>query len=109
MTTSNAMKALLAGMATVALVGTAVAQGNPPTTASPNPATGAGQQSSQNTPMGTTGTSGGSNAGSASSAASGSKAGSSGTSGASMGASGAGDTSAAAGGTNRRPARADRN
>lgn len=36
--------------------GAAFAQGNPPTTASPNPATGAGQQTQQGTPMGSTGT-----------------------------------------------------
>jgi hypothetical protein len=59
MTASNTLKTLLAGLATVAVVGTAVAQGTPPTTASPNAATGAGQQSSQGTPMGTTGVGGG--------------------------------------------------
>lgn len=55
MTASKTLKTLLAGLATVAVVGTAVAQGTPPTTASPNAATGAGQQSTQSTPMGTTG------------------------------------------------------
>ncbi|MFN3437492.1 MAG: proteophosphoglycan ppg4 [Acidovorax sp.] len=59
MTASNTLKTLLAGLATVAVVGTAIAQGTPPTTASPNAATGAGQQSSQGTPMGTTGVGGG--------------------------------------------------
>ncbi len=59
MTASNTLKTLLAGLATVAVVGTAMAQGTPPTTASPNAATGAGQQSSQGTPMGTTGVGGG--------------------------------------------------
>lgn len=59
MTASNTLKTLLAGLATVAIVGTAVAQGTPPTTASPNAATGAGQQSTQGTPMGTTGVGGG--------------------------------------------------
>ncbi|MBU0748808.1 MAG: proteophosphoglycan ppg4 [Gammaproteobacteria bacterium] len=59
MTASNTLKTLLAGLATVAVVGTAVAQGTPPTTASPNAATGAGQQSTQGTPMGTTGVGGG--------------------------------------------------
>lgn len=54
MTASNTFKTLLAGLATVAVVGTAVAQGTPPAPA-PNAATGAGQQSSQATPMGTTG------------------------------------------------------
>lgn len=105
MTASNALKSLLAGIATVAVVGTAIAQGNPPTTASPNPATGAGQQSSQNTPMGTTGTATGNNSNSAASGAGAAP----GTSGASMGASSSADMGAATGGTNRRPARADRN
>ena len=59
MTASNTLKTWLAGLATVAVVGTAMAQGTPPTTASPNAATGAGQQSSQGTPMGTTGVGGG--------------------------------------------------
>lgn len=59
MTASNTLKTLLAGLATVAVVGTAMAQGTPPTTASPNAATGAGQQSTQGTPMGTTGVGGG--------------------------------------------------
>lgn len=59
MTASNTLKTLLAGLATVAVVGTAMAQGTPPTTASPNAATGAGQQSSQGTAMGTTGVGGG--------------------------------------------------
>ena len=59
MTASNTLKTLLAGLATVAVVGSAMAQGTPPTTASPNAATGAGQQSSQGTPMGTTGVGGG--------------------------------------------------
>lgn len=59
MTASNTLKTLLAGLATVAVMGTAMAQGTPPTTASPNAATGAGQQSSQGTPMGTTGVGGG--------------------------------------------------
>lgn len=58
MTASNSLKAFIAGFATVAVVGTAIAQSNPPSPANPNPATGAGQQSSQNTPMGSTGTQG---------------------------------------------------
>ena len=60
MTTSKFIKSLIAGAAAVALVGTAVAQGTAANPAVKNPATGAGQQSSQNTPMGTTGTPGGS-------------------------------------------------
>lgn len=59
MTASNLMKALMAGATAVALVGTAMAQGSPPNPAIKNPAIGAGQQSSQQTPMGTTGTPGG--------------------------------------------------
>ncbi|RYF43305.1 MAG: proteophosphoglycan ppg4 [Comamonadaceae bacterium] len=42
--------------ATLALASAAMAQGTPPNAAVPNPATGAGQQSQQGTPMGTTGT-----------------------------------------------------
>ena len=56
-----ALKTSVAALA-IAGAGFAVAQGNPPTTASPNPATGAGQQAQGtqgtqgSTPMGTTGT-----------------------------------------------------
>jgi hypothetical protein len=56
MTASTTIKALFAGVATVALIGTAMAQGNPPNPAVKNAPSGAGQQSSQQTPMGTTGT-----------------------------------------------------
>lgn len=56
MTASTQFKGLLAGFAAVALIGTAMAQGNPPNPAVKNAPEGAGQQSSQNTPMGTTGT-----------------------------------------------------
>jgi hypothetical protein len=45
------LAALLMGAASIA-----TAQGNPPNTTSPNPATAAGQQTQQGTPMGTTGT-----------------------------------------------------
>lgn len=107
MTASNALKTLFAGLATVAVVGTAVAQGTPPTTASPNAATGAGQQSSQNTPMGTTGTAGGS-AG-ATGAAAGSTTAPSSPSGSTMGSGSSTDTMSGSGGTTARPARADRN
>ena len=58
MTASQQLKGLLAGLATVAVVGTAVAQSAPPNSGVANPATGAGQRSTQNTPMGTTGTPG---------------------------------------------------
>ena len=56
MTTSQQFKGLLAGVAAVALIGTAMAQGNPPNPAIKNAPEGAGQRSSQNTPMGETGT-----------------------------------------------------
>lgn len=49
--TAPLLAALLMGAA-----GLAMAQGNPPNTSSPNPATGAGQQTQQGTPMGATGT-----------------------------------------------------
>lgn len=107
----HSLKALLAGFATVALVGTAVAQSTPPTTSSPNPATGAGQQSTQNTPMGSTGTQAGGGAASGTTAGSGaSSSGTSGSTGSSMGSgttSGSMSDSGAA--TTSRPARADRN
>lgn len=49
---------LIAGAIAVAFAGggLAIAQSNPPTTMGADPATAAGQQSSQATPMGTTGT-----------------------------------------------------
>ena len=103
----HSLKALLAGLATVALVGTAVAQSTPPTTANPNPATGAGQQSTQNTPMGTTGTqAGGGTAGSATATG----AGTSGAANANMGSTTpSGSTADSGAATTSRPARADRN
>lgn len=60
MTSSKLIQSLVAGAAAFALVGTALAQGTAANPAVKNPATGAGQQSTQNTPMGTTGTPGGS-------------------------------------------------
>lgn len=56
MTASKQFKGLLAGVAAVTLIGTAIAQGNPPNPAVKSAPVGAGQQSSQQTPMGTTGT-----------------------------------------------------
>ncbi|MFC5498886.1 proteophosphoglycan ppg4 [Caenimonas terrae] len=56
MNASRHLKTLLAGAAAVALIGTAMAQGNPPNPAVKSAPVGAGQQSTQNTPMGTTGT-----------------------------------------------------
>ena len=58
---STILKTLVAGLAT-ATVAFAFAQGNPPNPAAANPAIGAGQRSSQGTPMGTTGTPTGSGA-----------------------------------------------
>lgn len=58
MTASTQLKSLIAGLATVAAIGTAVAQSTPPNPNVTNPAVGAGQQSSQDTPMGTTGVQG---------------------------------------------------
>lgn len=91
MTVSNKLKGLLACMATLAFAGTALAQGNPPNPAVKSAPVGAGQQSSQQTPMGTTGTpAGGSTA-----------AGSSGTSGtaATTGSTNTGSTTAGSTGT----------
>ena len=53
---THSIKMAMAAVALTSAAGFAIAQGNPPTTSSPNPATGAGQQTQQNTPMGTTGT-----------------------------------------------------
>lgn len=57
---SITLKALVAAAAVTTTL--AFAQGTPPNTAVANPAQGAGQRSTQNTPMGTTGTPGGSGA-----------------------------------------------
>lgn len=89
----------------LAAAGTAFAQGNPPTTAPPNPATAAGQQSPAGGPMGTMGTTPQNN----SASRSGGTAGSAPTSG-SMSTGSSNDTTAM--GSNSgptRPARADRN
>ena len=58
MTASTQFKSLLAGAFAVALMGTAMAQGNPPNPAIKSAPIGAGQQSTQKTPMGETGTPG---------------------------------------------------
>lgn len=115
MTASNLLKSLLTGVATLALAGAAVAQSTPPTTASPNAATGAGQQSTQNTPMGATGTPGANtgtgatggtgSAGNTGTGATGSGSGSA--AGSSMGSGSSTDSGSMSGST--RPARADRN
>jgi hypothetical protein len=120
MIASKQLKGLLAGIAAVALVGTAMAQGNPPNPAVKSAPTGAGQQSSQQTPMGTTGTPTGSGAATTGSTASGSSSttGSSASSGSTsggtaMGATSSGATSdtsmASSGGKSKRRMRADRN
>jgi len=51
----NRTSSLIAAL-TLGTAGIAFAQGNPPTTAPPNPATAAGQQNPVGGPMGTTGT-----------------------------------------------------
>lgn len=133
MTASTSLKNVLAGIAAVAVMGTAIAQGTPPTTSSADPATGAGQRSTQNTPMGSTGTPGanaGGNAGATGAGATGagstnmnssnnnsgmqgSTAGSArtndttGTQGSNMGSTRTNDSTTMA--QNTRPARADRN
>jgi hypothetical protein len=126
--TSIKFKGVLAGLAAVAVVGAAVAQGNPPNPAVKDPATGAGQQSTQGTSMGatgtpapsgtalgagsTTGSTGGTTAGSASSGSSLSSDTRSSTTGSSLGGSstmGASSSSDVSGSTGSRAARADRN
>ncbi|MFY3383542.1 proteophosphoglycan ppg4 [Paracidovorax sp. MALMAid1276] len=105
MTASTSLKTVLASIAAVAVVGTAIAQGTPPTTSSADPATGAGQRSTQNTPMGSTGTPVGSGAGTATMNNSGTtNMGTSSMQGSNMGAT---DSTTVA--QNTRPARADRN
>jgi hypothetical protein len=120
---STILKTVVVGIA-AATAAFAFAQGNPPNPAVANPAQGAGQRSSQNTPMGTTGTPGGgataqgsgstggtmssgSTAGSAAaaSAGTGSSASSTGSSGGSSMASGSGSSG---GKKHARRARADR-
>jgi hypothetical protein len=112
MSASIQFKGLLAGLAAVAIAGSAIAQGTPPNPAVKDPAVGAGQQSSQTTPMGSTGTpAGGSTAAGTGGSTSGSTtAGSSTGSSTTMGASGAASTDTGASTTSSsRTARADRN
>jgi hypothetical protein len=98
----NRTSSLVAALA-LAAAGTVFAQGNPPTTASPNPATAAGQQSPAGGPMGTTGTTPQNNTGTGTAT----QAPSSG----SMSTGSSNDTNAIASSDSRpmRPARADRN
>ena len=116
MTASKHIKGLLAGIAAFALIGTAMAQGNPPNPAIMSAPVGAGQQSTQQTPMGTTGTPTGGmpTAGSGSTSTNMGAAGTSGStsSGAtSMGSSSTSTDTSMTGSNNRpvRTARADRN
>ena len=103
------LKITAAAFAIAGATGLAVAQGNPPTTSSPNPATGAGQQTQStpstqgSTPMGTTGTPAAQGSGtmSSGSAASGSTSGS--------GTMSSNDTTTPRSSDNMRVARADRN
>lgn len=111
---------VLAGGVVAATAALAFAQGTPPNPAVTNPAQGAGQRSSQNTPMGTTGTPGAGGATAQSGTTAGATAGSTAaatagsTGGTSAGAAGAtgGGTAAADGGggatKTKRAARADR-
>lgn len=104
MSTLKSLKAAAAVLTSFSLISLAIAQSNPPTTANPNPATGAGQQSSQSTPMGSTGTQGNSNTGTP---ASSSDMGSSGST--SNSANPAAPAQSNAGASASRPPRADRN
>ena len=99
---------LIAALA-LGAAGVAFAQGTPPTTTSPNPATGAGQQSQTGTPMGTTGVlTQNNNSGSSSGAASGGSTSSGATMSQGSGTTGDSGTNMAQADT-MRPARADRN
>lgn len=114
MIASNKFKGLLAGVATVAVVGVAMAQGTPPNPNTTNAPMGAGQQSTQETPMGTTGTpaGGGATAAGSSSGTMGSSTdtGSGSTSsGSTMGATGGTTDATTMGADTSRPMRADRN
>jgi hypothetical protein len=107
MTASIQWKAMLAGAATVALIGTALAQSTPPTPAATDPAVGAGQRSTQETSMGATGTPAGGAAGTAAPASTDAATAAPATSGSStLGAGGA--TSGSSGTDSAPPARADR-
>jgi hypothetical protein len=103
------LKAMLAGLAAVAISGAALAQGNPPNAAVTDPAVGAGQQSSKTTPMGTTGTPG-STAATTTTPSSTDTTASTTSGGTTLGATGTSDTAAASGSTTTtKQARADRN
>jgi hypothetical protein len=122
----STLKILAAAAVTAASISLAFAQGTPPKPGVTDPAVGAGQRSTQNTPMGTTGTPGGTGAaaqGSTAGSAAATTAGSAGASGsmnsgstASAGTSGGGSMASGSGsGTQkkakktRKVAKADRN
>ena len=113
MTASRQFKSLLAGVAAVALMGSAMAQGNPPNPAIKSAPIGAGQQSTQKTPMGETGTqsSTGSMPATANTTSAGSTSSSMGSTagGTSMGSSSMSDTTMASSSGGKRRMRADRN
>lgn len=93
----------LIAILTLGAAGAAFAQGNPPTTSSANPATGAGQQSQTGGPMGTTGTT-------AQNSSATTDSGTSNQSSGSMSTGGSNDTNnMAPSSQSMRPARADRN
>lgn len=54
--TKTSLKGLLAAAAAITVASAAIAQSTPPNPAAKDPAVGAGQQSTQSTPMGATGT-----------------------------------------------------
>jgi hypothetical protein len=115
MSAKTSVKGMLAGLAALAIAGTALAQGNPPNPAVKDPAVGAGQQSSKTTPMGTTGTPAGGSA-AAGSTGSSSTMGASGTTPSTSSSSSSAtpadtsaSTSASTDTTSSRRARADRN
>lgn len=108
---STILKALTAGAA-LSAAAFAFAQATPPQPAAADPAVGAGQRSSQNTPMGTTGTPGGANMNSQGATAQGGTSGSTtgSTSGSTMSSSGSGSSMSSDTTTAQAPrARADRN
>ncbi len=100
---TNTLKSIITASALV-VAGAAFAQGTPPNAAVKDPAVGAGQQSTQTTPMGTTGTPAGS--GSATMGSTGTTSGT--TSGSATMGSTTTDTTTGSSGT-MRTARADRN
>lgn len=106
----SATKTMIAVAAT-AFAALAFAQGTPPQPGAADPAVGAGQRSTQETPMGTTGTPGGGATGSVSSGATMSDSASGSTAGSTMSSdsSTSGSGSSMSGSTTMRTARADRN